>query len=129
VADRVPRINDIEIFPGDEKSLVLAYEQSKNLIEYIESRYGRGSIIRILNYAREGYSADDSVQRSLGVNLNELERSWLTHLRGRHTWFSYLSSNLYTILFLVAGIATIYGFIRFLKRKREYADEEEGDGL
>ncbi len=128
IADRVLNINEIEIFPGDEQSLVLAYEQSKSLVEHIESRYGRDGILRILEYARQGHAADESIRKGLGVSLPELELLWLAHLKGRHTWLYYLSSNLYTILFMMAGIATIYGFLRFLKRKREYADEED-DGL
>jgi Peptidase MA superfamily len=129
MADTLMRMKDIETFPKDEASLVLAYEQSKNFIEYIAGKYGQDSIVRILNYAREGYTVDESIQKSLSVSLPELEHTWHAHLRGKHLWFSYLSNNLYTILFLLGGLITIYGFIRFLKKKREYVDEDEGDGL
>jgi hypothetical protein len=129
MADTIMRIKDLETFPKDEASLVLAYEQSKNFIEYIAGQYGQDSIVRILNYMREGDTADESIQKSLSISLHELEHTWHAHLRGKHVWFSYLSSNLYTILFLLGGLITIYGFIRFLKKKREYVDEEEGDGL
>jgi len=129
MADTIMRIKDLETFPKDEASLVLAYEQSKNFIEYIAGQYGQDSIVRILNYMREGDTAYESIQKSLSISLPELEYTWHAHLRGKHLWFSYLSSNLYTILFLLSGLITIYGFIRFLKKKREYVDEEEGDGL
>lgn len=129
MADTIMRIKDIETFPTDEASLVLAYEQSKNFIEYIAGQYGQDSIVRILNYMREGDTVDESIQKSLSISLPELEHTWHAHLRGKYSWFSYLSSNLYTILFLLGGLITIYGFIRFLKKKREYVDEEEGDGL
>jgi Peptidase MA superfamily len=129
VADRVLRIRDIETFPKDEASIVLAYEESKNLIEYINNHYGRDALLRMLNYAREGYAVDESIQKSLAISLPELERTWHTYLRGKYTWFSYLSNNLYIILFLLGGVITIYGFLRFLKKKREYVDEEEDDGL
>lgn len=129
MADTIMRIKDLETFPKDEASLVLAYEQSKNFIEYIAGQYGQDSIVRILNYMREGDTVDESIQKSLSVSLPELEHTWHAHLRGKHSWFAYLSSNLYTILFLLGGLITIYGFIRFLKKKREYVDEEEGDGL
>lgn len=129
MADTVMRLKDIETFPKDDASIVLAYEQSKKLIEYINSHYGHDSILRILTYAREGYTADESIQKSLSIGLPELEHIWHAHLRGKYSWFLYLSSNLYTILFLLGGLITIYGFIRFLKKKREYVDEEEGDGL
>ena len=129
MADTIMRIKDLETFPKDEASLVLAYEQSKNFIEYIAGQYGQDSIVRILNYMREGNTVDESIQKSLSISLHELEHTWHAHLRGKYLWFSYLSSNLYTILFLLGGLITIYGFIRFLKKKREYVDEEEGDGL
>jgi Peptidase MA superfamily len=129
VADAVMRIRDIKTFPRDDASIVLAYEQSKNLIEYINSRYGRDGIWRILKYAREGYTVDEAVQKGLSISLPDLERTWHIYLRGKYTWFSYLSNNLYIILFLLGGVITIYGFFRFLKKKREYVDEEEGDEL
>lgn len=129
VDSTVIRMRDLETFPLDEESIVLAYEESKNFIEYIAGEYGQQGIVRMLNYLREGYAVDDSVQKSLSVSLPELERTWHAYLRGKHSWFSYLSNNLYTILFLAGGLLTILGFIRFLKKKREYVDEEEGDGL
>jgi hypothetical protein len=129
IGDRVMRMKDLETFPQDEASVVLAYEQSKNLIEYIAGRYGRDSIVRLLTYARKGYTVDESVQKSLSVSFPELEHEWHAQLKRKYSWVSYLSSNLYTILFLLGGMITIYGFIRFLKKKREYADDEEGDGL
>jgi hypothetical protein len=125
----VMRMRDLETFPRDEESIVLAYEESKNLIEYIAGEYGQQSIVRMLNYLREGYTVDDSVQKSLSITLAELERTWHGYLKGKYSWFSYLSNNLYPILFLAGALLTILGFIRFLKKKREYVDEEEGDGL
>jgi hypothetical protein len=129
VAGTVIRMRDLQRFPNDEASLVLAYEQSKNLIEYVGNKYGRDAILRILQHAREGYTADESIQKSLSINFHELEHQWHGYLRGKYTWFSYLSNNLYVLLFLLAGVMTIYGFIRFLRKKREYLDEEEDDAL
>jgi Peptidase MA superfamily len=123
------RLRDIEIFPRDEASIVLAYEQSKNLIEYINGHYGRDGIVHILEYAREGYTIDESIQKSLSISLPELERTWHTSLRRRYTWLAYLSNNLYIVLFLLGGFITIYGFFRFLKKKKEYVDEEESSEL
>ena len=123
------RIKEIETFPKDKESIVLAYEQSKSLIDYIMTQYGNERIVRILLYAREGNSAEEAVQKSLSASLTEVEHKWHAYLRGKHSWFSYLSNNLYTVLFLLGGLITVYGFMRFLKMKRQYVDEEEGDGL
>jgi hypothetical protein len=60
--------------------------------------------------------------------LDELESRWHHHLRRRITWVAYLINHLYEILFFLAAMAMIYGFIRVLKKKRAYRDEEEEDG-
>jgi cellulose synthase/poly-beta-1,6-N-acetylglucosamine synthase-like glycosyltransferase len=68
---------------------------------------------------------DDSIQKSLSVSTSELEIKWLAYLKRKHTWFSYLSYNIYTILFSLAAVITVYGFIRLLKKKRAYVDDDE----
>jgi hypothetical protein len=60
--------------------------------------------------------------------MSELEESWRAYLKRRHTWFYYLSSNIYTIIFSIAAIFTIYGFFRLLQKKRAYMDKDEEDG-
>ena len=125
ISDGVISIGDIIRFPRDEKSLLLAYEESKSIVEYIVSEYGKQGILQILEYLKEGHSIDDSIQKSLSVSTSELEIKWLAYLKRKHTWFSYLSYNIYTILFSLAAVITVYGFIRLLKKKRAYVDEDE----
>jgi hypothetical protein len=79
----------------------------------------------MLEHLKKGETMDDSIRESLAVSPSELERDWHAYLRRRYTWFSYLSHNLYTILFLLGALITIYGFVRFLKKKRDYKDEQE----
>lgn len=126
MSERLIKIGELERFPLDERSLILAYQESKSIVEYIVSEFGKQGILNVLEYLKEGYSVDDSIQKSLSVSLFELEKNWHAHLKRKHTWFSYFSNNLYTILFSLAAIITVYGFIRLLKKKREYKDEEEG---
>jgi len=125
ISDGVISIGDIIRFPRDEKSLLLAYEESKSIVEYIVSEYGKQGILQILEYLKEGHSIDDSIQKSLSVSTSELEIKWLAYLKRKHTWFSYLSYNIYTILFSLAAVITVYGFIRLMKKKRAYVDEDE----
>jgi len=125
ISDGVISIGDLIRFPHDEKSLLLAYEESKSIVEYIVSEYGKQGILQILEYLKEGHSMDDSIQKSLSVSTSELEIKWLAHLKRKHTWFSYLSYNIYTILFSFAAVITVYGFIRLLKKKRAYVDDDE----
>ncbi len=109
-------------FPKDKKSLLLAYEESKSIVEYINSRFGRDGILNVIMYLKEGYDVDAAVLKSLSIPLYELERRWHGHLRRRTTWITYLAANLYEILFFVAALITVYGFIRFLIKKRSYRD-------
>lgn len=119
------RLNRLERFSADERFLTLAYEESKSIVEYIAAEYGREGILRILENMREGDSVNGALQKGLSINVFELEKNWSAYLRRKYTWFSYLSSNLYTILFALAALITIYGFIRLLKKKRSYVDEDE----
>lgn len=125
VSDRLIDISMLERFPADEQNLVLAYEESKSLIEFIEKKYGKQGILSMLGYLKEGDPVNESISKALGLTIYELESLWHADLKKKHTWFLYLSNNIYTILFAFATIVMIYGFIRFLKRKREYVDEEE----
>lgn len=115
-------------FPRDERYLVLAYEESKSLVEYMISSFGKEAVLSVLNYLEEGVEVDEALLRGLSISLDELESRWHHHLRRRITWVTYLINHLYEILFFLAAMAMIYGFIRGLKKKRAYRDEEEEDG-
>jgi len=125
VSNNVIPIRSLDKFPRDGKHLLLAYEESKSFIEYIKSEYGEQSLLQLLEYLKEGKSIDDSFERSLSKSFLDVEQNWLAYLQRKYTWFSHISNNLYTILFTLAGIITLYGFFRLLKKKREYNDEEE----
>jgi len=127
VSNKVIRISSLDTFPRDEKQLLLAYEESKSFIEYIMSEYGENRLLRSLAYLKDGESIGSSFERSLSVSFPDLEQNWVAYLQRKYTWFSYVSNNLYTILFFLAGVVTVYGFLRLLKKKREYKDEEEED--
>lgn len=127
VTGKLIGIRELDRFPPD--ALILAYEESKSIVEYIDSEYGKQGILQVLKYLKEGYSLEDSFRRGLSVTTSELEGKWHTYLKRKHTWFSYLSRNLYEILFLVAALATMVGFMRMIKRKRKYLDETEEDDI
>ena len=115
-------------FPKERKSLLLAYEESKSIVEYISSEFGTGGLRKILDLLRDGDEVDTAIMKALSIPLDELERRWHNYLRKRTTWFTYLSNNIYGILFSIAALLTIYGFIRLLLRRRAYKDEDEDDG-
>jgi hypothetical protein len=112
-------------FPGNGKSLRLAYQQSKSFVEFMENEYGVNGIIGIFNYLREGENLDSALHKALAVSIYELERDWKDSLRKKYTWFTFFSGHLYEILFSLAALFLVAGFIQFLIRKRAYKDEEE----
>jgi len=113
-------------FPEHTKSLMLAYEESRSLVAYIGSKFGKNGILDILKYLKEGYEVDAAIRKALSIPLDDLERRWHSHLRKKTTWFIFLITNLYEILFFLGAMITIYGFIRLLIKKRAYEDEETG---
>jgi hypothetical protein len=112
-------------FPRDKRYLVLAYEESKSLVEYMISSFGEEAVLSVLNHLEDGVEADMAILRGLSISLDELESRWHHHLKRRIIWVTYLINHLYEILFFLAAMAMIYGFIRRVMKKRAYRDEEE----
>ncbi|MDQ7786796.1 MAG: peptidase MA family metallohydrolase [Thermodesulfovibrionales bacterium] len=127
ISGRLITIRALESFPQDDRNLVLAYEESKSFIEFIESTFGKEGIVSLLRHLKERRPIDESIQGALDLSMFELESRWHASLKTKYTWVSYLSSHLYTILFVFATFVMVYGFFRFLKRKKAYVDEEESD--
>jgi hypothetical protein len=114
-------------FPTDEKNLILAYQESKSIVEYIVRVYGTQGFLTFLKKLHDGESIHEAARKSFSVSLSELEKEWRSSLKRKHTWFLYFSNNIYTVVFILAALVTIYGFIKLVKRRRTYKDEEEED--
>jgi len=127
ISDRLIPINELRRFPTEKQSLILAYEESKSIVEYIVAEFGEHEILQVLEYLKKGYSLDEALWKSLSVTTSELELKWHAYLKKKYTRISYLSRNLYIILFSLAALLTVYGFIRMLKKKKVYMDEAEKD--
>jgi hypothetical protein len=128
LSGRYIRISDLsERFPQDSTSLKLSYQESKSIVDYIVKEHGPDSILRIINHLKEGSSIDVALLRALSMSTGELEKRWHAHLKRKYTWLTYLSNNIYQILFTFAGLALLYGFIRVMLRKRAYKDEDDDD--
>ncbi len=128
LSGRLLPMNSLERrFPPEDRPLLLAYEQSKSFVEYIESKFGNESTVHILNYLREGHDIAASIQLALSVPFGDLEKDWKNKLKRNITWLTYLSSNIYQILFVMASLFMVYGFIRFWIRKRNYKDDDDDE--
>jgi hypothetical protein len=112
-------------FPQDERSLSLAYEESRSVVEYIVANYGRRGLLDILDAMKNGQDVSDAVVMSLGISLGKLEKEWQGSQRSWASIISMLVANLYTILFAFGAIITLAVYVRFFIRKRRMIDEEE----
>ena len=115
-------------FPRDKASLMLAYEQSKSVIGYIDRQYGNSAILNLLEHLKYGDTQEEAVSNSLGISLDRLEKEWLDYLEITPRWLVFLANNMYGILFFLAAVLTFLGFIRLLRRrKRVYEQWKEED--
>ena len=114
-------------FPRSDDQLILAYEESKSFVDYLIGTSGKAGLRNLLDRMKQGQSVEEAVLETYGESLRDLERKWHRDLRTRMTWFTQLSYHLYEILFALAALATIFGAIRVLMKKRrrmrEYADD------
>ncbi len=121
-------LKDISVhFPGHRDRFVLSYEESRSFVEYIDSKFGSDKLLLILKKLHEGNDIEKAVLVSLSVDIKELENRWHKHLRRKYTWFSYLSANLYWIIFSAGAIITIIGYLQLRRRMKNYVDEDEDE--
>jgi hypothetical protein len=111
-------------FPDDDKDLQLAYEQSLSIVEYIVKEHGTKGLRNMLGRLSDGETVAGAVRKSLSIDMGELLNGWRADLRMRHTLLSYLSNNIYTVLFVFAAILLTAAFLRALIKIYTYKDED-----
>jgi hypothetical protein len=121
----IPFQNLVVHFPDQRQALALAYAQSRSLVAYIADQYGAAKILQILGRMKTGEKFERAFESSLGVSPAAVERHWIDARRTGITWLTYLAAHIYEFIFLAAALMTVFGFVRFLIRKRAYRDEPE----
>lgn len=111
-------------FPRDRRSIALAYQQSKSIVFFVIEEFGKDRLLALLESLKV-QDIEAAIPASLALSFEELEERWMGSLERNMTWFTFLSGHLYGILFFVAALAAVYGFIKTLARKRAYGREEE----
>jgi hypothetical protein len=125
LSNKLIPLKDMErAFPSERRSLLLAYEESRSIVGYLVNKFGFTRILLILNYLSEGFEIDAALRAEAGISLHELEQKWKASLRRQTSWFSFMSTHLYQILFIFAALILTYGFIRVLVKKWNYRDED-----
>jgi hypothetical protein len=112
-------------FPQDEPGLVLAYEESRSIVDYIVFRYGKNGITNILTALKNGKPTPDAIMISLGTPLPELEKDWRQSIRTWATLLVFIMGNIYPIIFFLAALATVAGYVRYRIRRKRFIEEEE----
>ena len=112
-------------FPRDKNGLMLAYEQSKSVVEYLNREYGKQGILDFLKLLQQGYDLKSAFQVRFAISFDDFEHQWRAHLKKNINWFTYLSIHIYEILFVSAALLTIFGFIRKIIRRRDYSRQED----
>jgi hypothetical protein len=112
-------------FPHEKNGLILAYEQSKSIVDYMSRTFGQQGVLDLLELLRQGNELELAVERRFAMTFDQLEARWREHLKKNINWFTYLSIHLYEILFVSAALLTILAFIRRVLRKKAYADQAE----
>ena len=119
------RIQDLQqIFPPDENSRLLAYEQSKSFVSYLVRQFGKGEVLNILEKMKQGETIEAAFSKVLSIPLEKLESEWQDSLGNKLTWFAYLSYYLYETLFVLMALITVCAFIRLRIKKKGYVDDE-----
>jgi hypothetical protein len=116
-------------FPRSRASLMLAYEQSKSVVVFMDREYGRQAILNLLGDLKNGQAFEAALYQNLSLSTDQLESEWLNHMERTPPWLVFLANNIYGILFFWAAVLSMIGFVRLLLRKKAYAkledDEEE----
>ena len=111
-------------FPRDRDALVLAYEQSESIVAYIVAHFGLDGLIELLHHLHKGDHPDVAVSKALFTSMDQLEAAWQRDLGRGLTLFSILVNHLYEILFFLAALTTVYGFVRYLMKKKTYEEPD-----
>jgi hypothetical protein len=112
-------------FPRDKNGLILAYEQSKSIVDYISRTYGPKGVLDLLELLRQGIELERAVEERFAMPFDQLQARWREYLKKNINWFTYLSIHLYEILFVSAALLTILAYVRRVLRKKAYTDQAE----
>jgi hypothetical protein len=107
-------------FPNRQESLILAYEQSKSVVNHIVSRFGTEGLLAILNYLKEGDDIQSAVSKALSVSLTDLEKGWAESIGENISWFVQISYHIYEILFGFAALIMVFASIKLIIKKKSY---------
>ncbi len=112
-------------FPSDKNGMLLSYMQSLSIVEYLEREYGIDHLKKIISLLADGTDIDAAVKRTTFTEMETLEKRWMESLNKGSKWINFIARNFSWILFTMAGLLTVYGFMRLRHRMKNYKDDDE----
>ena len=123
---RYIRLKDLENrFPGEEELLMLAYEESKSIVNYIVRQYGPEGLLNVIYLLKSGNGIGGAVLNSFSISFDELEKNWYSALEKNATWMVLFINHLYEFLFFFASISLVIAYMRILIKKRALKEEDD----
>ncbi len=119
-------------FPYDPADASLAYAESYSIVRFIIDEFGEDKLATIIAAYREGVSHDEALVKTIGVDIDELDRLWKERLdypgdqpRGTGTtrddpsrWTDFFSTGLASGALVLVFVLLIAGFFRFFAARR-----------
>lgn len=128
IRGNIMRFDDLVTFPSARTETMLAYQQSKSFIEYVVETYGTNALVGIIHYMKNDASVERAFSIVLPHSLRQVERNWVAHLQTRVSWVTYISRNLFQLIFLFAALLVIVAFIKIFIQRRRYHDDDDDSG-
>jgi len=127
----LPALSSLEgEFPDEEEAKGLAYVQSEAAVEFLRDRYGKEAISKLLGLLREGKGFDEAFSEAMGTTFPEFAGEWEELLNRRPLWEVLFRGGAPYIIWAVAALLVVYGFLRLRRRGRakmkEWEEEERG---
>ena len=127
-ANRVFSLADLEVrFPADSFGRQLAYEQSRSIVGVMVQRYGDDFLPDLLARMTDGASAGEAFRAISGISLAEMEADWRQRQTAPLSWMGRVAGHIYGLLFFLAALATLAGYIRHRRRRRAYDDAADDE--
>ena len=69
-------LSQLRTFPGDPKLTLVAYGQSRSVINYMIENFGQGTMNLLLTNISKGKTLDEALENSYGFDTQELDSQW-----------------------------------------------------
>jgi hypothetical protein len=123
-SNSLPALSDLwSTHPYNRDDILLAYQMSKDFVEFLINRYGIDTFRVFLRLLSSSVPFDNSLAQSYGLSLHSLEAEWHKQILGAASPGRYLARNIDTLLFLFMAMLIIMAGIRMLYIRFRRSDE------